>query len=99
MIHDSEKHDGDEWAALRALAKDFSAAMLDKLKTKRCEAWEGWDSPGDKSPQTIIAGWGLKEIRERILEQLRKPGGGDPVDIANYCAFWWNMAAQEPRRD
>lgn len=77
---------------LGSLVSGFSKAMVDKLDRKAWEDWQGWDDPGAEHPNNLTkAGWSVEEIRARIQAQLDKPGGGDPVDIANYCAFWWNL--------
>jgi len=86
----------DEGDALRHLVFGLTDAMVDKLETKRCEAWEGWDNPGEHNTNDLTkAGWSVEEIRARIRAQLDKPDGGDPVDIANYCAFWWDLRQEK----
>jgi len=94
MRYSEEKAKGED--PLGMLVAGFSDAMTDKLATKSCEDWQGWDDPGAEHPNDLTkVGWSVEEIRARIRAQLDKPGGGDPVDIANYCAFWWNLLQEE----
>jgi len=81
---------------LGMLVAGFSDAMTRKLGDKSCEDWQGWDDPGAEHSNNLTKdGWSVEEIRARIRAQLDKPDGGDPVDIANYCAFWWNLLQED----
>lgn len=59
------------------LVRQFAYAMADKLH--RAEQKYGY-SDGWKSPD-----W-MDECREKLRAHLAK---GDPLDVANYCAFLW----------
>lgn len=61
----------------RALVAAFAEAMADKLRRAELkhDFTDGWSEPD----------WqGM--CREEMIAHLLK---GDPVDVANYCAFMW----------
>ena len=63
---------------LDGLVDAFAAAMRAKLRKKEAEGLEGWDDPT----------WALSaDLKQKLLRHIEK---GDPVDVANFCAFWWN---------
>jgi len=96
MRYSSDENVGPEFDSLFDLAMAFKSAMIEKLEAKHTDDWHGWDAPGEKHPNDLTkAGWSVEEIRARIRAQLDKPDGGDPVDIANYCAFWWNLLQEK----
>lgn len=77
--------------ALDALVDDFADAMKAKLRKKFLEGKEGWDDPE----------WPLHVIQADLIEHagvemhttgvtLKGHEVLDPVDIANFAAFWWN---------
>jgi hypothetical protein len=78
-----QRFDGDERGALAGLTGDFVHEMAKKLDEQIVKGWEGWEFLDEET------------IRERIRAQLDKPGGGDPIDIANFCAFWWNLKQED----
>lgn len=65
----------------RDLVTRFSAAMAEKLlKAQRKYGYsDGWAD----------AGW-LDECRQHLRQHVAK---GDPLDVANYCAFLWHHGA------
>lgn len=69
--------DRNEPAALNALVDAFSEAMKAKLKEKLKTGRGGWDDER----------WTPEMIMKALKEHVDK---GDPVDIANFCAFLWN---------
>lgn len=68
---------GAEGKALDALVDAFAKEMKKKLRAKMTRGENGWDSPA----RTV------HQIEDRLKEVSRK---GDPIDIANFAAFWWN---------
>ena len=77
--------------ALDALVDDFAQAMKEKLYKKHLEGRSGWDDPA----------WETYKIRDALIDHagvrittrgttLLDPDAQDPVDIANFAAFWWN---------
>lgn len=84
-----------EREALRELATEFADAMYNKLAKQLDENIVGWSTP---------RGWDAANEREAvdaIAERLRdhipdSPDNEprqewDPVDVANFAAFAWNM--------
>jgi len=65
---------------LYRLACSFLHQMLAKLGKKELEGWRG---SGDLSEE---------EIKDRIAKHVKK---GDPVDVANYCVFWWALLQEK----
>lgn len=63
--------------ALDVLVTSFAATMRHKLRCKSIEGWTGW------------ADLSVQEIKARIIHHIDK---GDPVDVANFAAFWWANA-------
>jgi hypothetical protein len=63
--------------ALDELVNKFADEMKRKLLAKYNEGRSGWDDER----------WTPGEIRSALLEHAVK---GDPVDVANFCAFLWN---------
>lgn len=67
-----------EQRALDELVDQFAAAMKAKLRRAGVEKGRsGWDDPK----------WTPEEIKAALLAHVDK---GDPVDVANFAAFWWN---------
>jgi hypothetical protein len=67
-----------ELHALNALVDKFAAAMKAKLLRAAIEKGRsGWDDPS----------WTPDEIKAALLAHVEK---GDPIDVANFAAFWWN---------
>ena len=62
---------------LETMVHEFTTAMKAKLQKKANEGRDGWDSPD----------WTPKMIRKALDEHIET---GDPIDIANYCAFLWH---------
>lgn len=86
--------DAEAWA-LRELINEFSDYVREKLLAKKQLGLDGWDS---------LEGWGVasKEeliefIKIKIERQLQKEG--DPIDIAAYAAFWWNLLDDGDERE
>lgn len=68
----------DGFKLLDALVDKFAAAMKSKLRRAATEKGRGgWDDPA----------WSIDEIKAALLAHVDK---GDPVDVANFAAFWWN---------
>lgn len=84
MKHTTQKHKRTcncicaELQALEALVDDFAEKMKEKLIIQ-CEShgYKGWDDPD----------WSIENIQELLADHIEK---GDPVDCANFAAFWWN---------
>jgi len=70
--------------ALRRLMEEFSSAMFAKLEKKLNEGSSGWDDPDEFT---------IDDIHDRIDDHMHDPAP-DPVDIANFAAFWWNRLAE-----
>lgn len=67
-----------EFEALDALVDKFAAEMKRKLRRAATQKGRsGWDDPS----------WPVYDIKGRLLTHVEK---GDPVDVANFAAFWWN---------
>lgn len=67
-----------EFSALDTLVDQFAAAMKAKLRRAALERGRsGWDDPA----------WSVDDVRAALLQHVEK---GDPVDVANFAAFWWN---------
>ena len=80
-------HGAFAWkASLDALVHDFARAMRAKLISKFMEGYSGWDDPE----------WSVEDIKASLLAHLEK---GDPVDIANFAAFWWNRLDAPSHKD
>lgn len=73
----------DERLALRKLINQFADAMLTKLEAKLDEGYSGWDEPSE---------FPVDEIKKRLIEHVEFD---DPVDVANFAAFWWNHLSSE----
>lgn len=67
----------DELKTLNGLVSAFSYKMTDKLITKSLEGKGGWDDEE----------WTIEDIKKALIEHIEK---GDPIDVANFAAFWWN---------
>ncbi len=59
----------------------FTAAMLDKLATKRAEGRGGWNR------ELANDGCSVADLVSMLSGHLKK---GDMVDIANFCMMIWN---------
>ncbi len=73
----SQMFDADE---LRKLVHEFAEAMVKKLHQQVVDGYAGWDDPEV---------WGdvpIEKIKARLIQHIEK---GDPVDVANFAAFWW----------
>lgn len=80
----------DEYAALItecerlcATVDEFAREMRDKLITKACHDWSGWDAKG--------LGWKL-DCQDRMLTHVAKVMRGVPgqeADVANFAMFHW----------
>jgi len=67
-----------EYRALNALVTNFSDAMFNKLEKKLIkDGYTGWDNPE----------WTVEDIKKCLIEHIEK---GNPIDVANFCAFWYN---------
>lgn len=67
-----------EFEALDALVDQFAAAMKKKLRQAAVTNGKcGWDD----------VDWLHSDIRLAAYDHIAK---GDPVDVANFAAFWWN---------
>lgn len=71
-----EDYPGAEKRALSKLVSDFHLQMRAKLHAKAGEK-AGW------ADNTFT----VEKIKEALIEHVLK---GDPVDVANFAAFWWN---------
>jgi hypothetical protein len=68
----------DDLIELNKLVDRFAAAMKHKLKKAAVEKGRsGWNDPS----------WTPDDIKADLLRHVEK---GDPVDVANLAAFWWN---------
>lgn len=67
--------------ARNALVDDLAAAMKRKLGNKSCDK-SGWDAED----------WSIEDIKRQLIAHVEK---GDPVDVANFAAFWFNKVASE----
>jgi len=65
---------------------DFCVEMKIKLLEKMLEGRKGWCTP-DGWDSSSVSG-ALDVIRDRIQDHV---GKGDPVDVANFAMFWWNL--------
>ncbi len=81
-LHDNSPTDDEEARTLSKLVTAFSREMKAKLHAK-VGVDGGWDSND----------WTIDEIKNALLAHIAK---GDPVDVANFCAFWWNRLPKEP---
>lgn len=63
----------------------FAAEMKEKLLHKKREGWSGW-SHTDFGP----------DCRAKMLKHIVK---GDPVDVANFAMFLWNLDEPTFERD
>jgi hypothetical protein len=83
-IHEREGCHDEEEEDLARLVDDFSGIMLKKLiEKKRSEGYEGWDEP---SISNIDGLW------DQLTDHVEKGSDHDNlVDIANFCAFLWNL--------
>ena len=70
---------GEDLDTLGQLVDGFAAAMRGKL-TSKAKHRGGWDEES----------WTVEDIKRALIEHIER---GDPVDVANYCAFWWNRLA------
>lgn len=68
-----------EIQAMEAMVDGLTVQMKSKLKRKYLEGRSGWDDPS----------WTVDEIKAALVAHVEK---GDPVDIANFAAFWWNKS-------
>lgn len=73
-----------ELTSLHNLIDDFAGSMKQKLTQKLMEGFAGWDNPTD---------FPIEKIKERLLAHVER---GDPIDIACFAAFWWNMEQEQP---
>lgn len=67
-----------ELPALLTLVDRFAEEMAAKLKQKYDEGWRGWNL---MDPDSVF---------EAMRMQIAK-GDFDPVDLANFAAFYWNV--------
>jgi len=63
--------------ALDGLVDSFAEEMKKKLRAKFLEGKSGWDDEE----------WSIDDIKRQATNHIDK---GDPVDVANFAAFWWN---------
>ena len=67
-----------EFKALDALVDAFAKAMKKKLRhAAMAKGKGGWDDPL----------WSVPAVKGALIAHIEK---GDPVDVANFAAFWWN---------
>lgn len=71
-----------EKRTLTKLARAFADEMRRALHEQVDEGNGGWDREE----------WTVDEIKAALLAHVEK---GDPVDVANFCAFWWNRLGGE----
>ena len=77
-----------EITALNALVDAFATRMKEKLRDKAERGRSGWDDEN----------WKPEEIRRALLEHVGLSDEElevaadifDPVDVANFAAFYWN---------
>ena len=67
----------DDKRTLSTLALAFSGAMIEKLHAKADTGRAGWADDD----------WTIDDIKRALIEHVER---GDPVDVANFAAFWWN---------
>ena len=72
--HDVEYNNATK--SIRMLANSFSKEMKEKMLQKFNEGRRGWDDPA----------WTVEDVKKALIDHIEK---GDPVDIANFAAFWW----------
>ncbi len=72
-----------EIGRLNRLVDDFAADMKEKLEAKACQGWGGWS---DAQIPLFV-----ERMRGHAVQN--EP---DPIDVANFCAFIWNL--QRPGR-
>jgi hypothetical protein len=63
--------------ALEKLVDEFAKEMKRKLYQGMFDGKSGWDNPD----------WAEPDIKEQLIAHV---GKGDPIDVANFAAFWWN---------
>ena len=72
-------HNSFAWMeALDALVDAFAKEMKLKLHRKAMEGKFGWDDPN----------WSFEDLKSQLIKHADR--GADPVDVANFAAFWWN---------
>ena len=81
MKHTTEQHKvscgfGAGIRALESMVDAFCEEMKKKLIRKFPEKL-GWDNPE----------WRTDDIKKQLIAHVEK---GDPIDVANFAAFWWN---------
>jgi hypothetical protein len=81
-FHDNGPTLADDRATLTKLTIAFSAEMRAKLHAKAANRG-GWDDPS----------WTVDDIKRALIEHIDR---GDPVDVANFAAFWWNRLEVKP---
>lgn len=80
-----EAYPGAEKRALRYLGDIFSEKMREKMYAKAGEK-AGWAEDS----------FTVEKIKAALVEHILK---GDPVDVANFAAFWWNRLRKEDTDD
>jgi hypothetical protein len=66
-----------EQKAIDNLIDRFCTEIKQKLHRKILQGKSGWDDPD----------WPIENLQEKLINHYIK---GDPIDIAAFCAFWWN---------
>lgn len=74
--HDNGPTVAEDNRALSRLVNLFTHQMREKMHEKT-NTRGGWDDPS----------WTIDDIKKALVAHIEK---GDPVDVANFCAFWWN---------
>lgn len=77
---------------LRALVRDFSSEMRQKLLSKEDDGWFGWDdvyAERHKLPRRL-----QEALMSHVVRAIDDPKQW--IDVANFAAFLWNLATREP---
>ena len=65
---------------LMRMVDEFAKEMKRKLRKKSRAGWYGWKDTGDHWPDQCRA-----KLAAHIVND------GDPIDVANFAAFLWNL--------
>ena len=65
------------YRSLKQAVDAFAAEMLEKLRQKKIDGWRGWCDAGN-----------VPGLRRALVAHVAT---GDPIDVANYCMFLWNL--------
>jgi hypothetical protein len=64
---------------LDALVDALAAQMKRKLRKSAASGRSGWSDPK----------WSIDDVKKTLMAHIEK---GDPIDVANFAAFWWFKA-------